>query len=49
MLSKVEGFRRTLLGKEITSAAVAKDLGVILGPCLTNSDHFRLHGAARPD
>ena len=34
MLSKVEDFPKTLLGKEITPTAVAKDLGVILDPCL---------------
>lgn len=30
MVSKVDDFRLTLLGKEITPAAFAKDLGVIL-------------------
>jgi len=34
MVSKVEDFRLTLIGKEITPAAFAKDLGVILDPCL---------------
>ena len=53
MVSKVEDFRLNLLGKEITPATVAKDLGVILDPCLTYNDHsfnsVRLHGAPRPD
>ena len=40
MISKVEDFRVTLLGKEITSATVAKDLGVVLDPCLTYNDHI---------
>ena len=40
MVSKVEDFRLTLLGKEITPATVAKDLGVILDPCLTYNDHI---------
>ena len=35
MVSKVEDFCLTILGKEITPAAIAKDLGVILDPCLT--------------
>ena len=39
MVSKVEDFRLTLLGKEITPATVAKDLGVILDPSLTYNDH----------
>ena len=49
MLSKVEDFPKTLLGKEITLAAVVKDLGVILYPCLTYTDQnsVQLHGAAR--
>lgn len=34
MVSKVEDFSLTSLGKEITPAAVAKDLGVNLDPCL---------------
>jgi len=33
MVSKVEDFRLTILGKEITPAAFANDLGVILDPC----------------
>ena len=40
MVSKVEDFRLLLLGKEITSATVAKDRGVILDPCLTHNDHI---------
>ena len=40
MVSKVEDFRPTLLGKEITPATVAKDLGVILDPCLTYNYHI---------
>ena len=40
MVSKVEDFRLTLLGKEITPATVAKDLGVILDPSLTYNDHI---------
>ena len=40
MVSKVEDFRQNLLGKEITPATVAKDLGVILDPCLTYNDHI---------
>ena len=40
MVSKVEDFRLNLLGKEITPATVAKDLGVILDPCLTYNDHI---------
>ena len=40
MISKVEDFRLTLLGKEITPATVAKDLGVVLDPCLTYNDHI---------
>ena len=51
MLSKVEDFPKTLFVKKITPAAVAKDLGVILDPCLTCTDHsfnsVQLHGAAR--
>lgn len=39
MVSKVEDFSLTLLGKEITPAPVAKDLGVILAPCLTYNSH----------
>ena len=39
MVSKVGDFHLTLLGKEITPATVAKDLGVILDPCLTYNDH----------
>ena len=37
MISKVEDFRLTLLGKKITPTATAsaKDLGVILDSCLT--------------
>ena len=35
MISKVEDFRLTLLGKKITPTASAKDLGVILDSCLT--------------
>ena len=35
MVCKVEEFRLTLLGKDITPATVAKDLGVLLDPCLT--------------
>ena len=40
MVGKVEDFRLTLLGKEITPATVANDLGVILDPCLTYNDHI---------
>ena len=40
MVSKVEDFRLTLSGKEITPATVAKDLGVILDPCLAYNDHI---------
>ena len=40
MVSKVEDFRLTLLGKEITPATVVKDLGVLLDPCLTYNDHI---------
>ena len=40
MVSKVEDFRPTLLGKEITPAAFAKVLGVILDSCLTNNDYI---------
>ena len=40
MVSKVEDFRLTLIGKEITPATVAKDLGVILDPSLTYHDHI---------
>ena len=40
MVSKVDDFRLTLLGKEIIPAAFAKDLGVILDPCLTYNDHI---------
>ena len=49
MVSKVEEFPLNLLGKEITPAAVVKDLGVILYPCLTYTDQnsVQLHGAAR--
>ena len=32
MVSKVEDFRLNLLGKKITPATVAKDLGVVLDP-----------------
>ena len=40
MVSKVEDFHLTLLGKEITPATTAKDLEVILDPCLTYNDHI---------
>ena len=40
MVSKVEDFRLNLLGKKITPATVAKDLGVVLDPCLTYNDHI---------
>ena len=40
MVSKVRDFRLNLLGKEIIPATVAKDLGVILDPCLTYIDHI---------
>ena len=40
MVSKVEDFRLNLLGKKITPATVAKDLGVVLDPCLTCNDHI---------
>ena len=40
MVSKVEDFRLNLLGKKKTPATVAKDLGVVLAPCLTHNDHI---------
>ena len=40
MVSKVEDFRLTLLATEIALDTVAKDLGVILDPCLTYNDHM---------
>ena len=40
MVSKVEDFRLNLLGKEISPAIVAKDMGVILDPCLTYNEHI---------
>ena len=40
MISKVEDSRLTLLRKEITPTAFAKDLGVILDSCLTYNDHI---------
>ena len=40
MFSKVEGFRLTLLGEEITSTAFAKDLGVIMDSCMTYNEHI---------
>ena len=40
MVSKVEDFRLNLLGKKITPATVAKDLGIVLDPCLTYNDHI---------
>ena len=42
MVSKVEDFRLTLLRKEISPAivTVAKDLGVLLYPCLTYNNHI---------
>ena len=40
MVSKVEDFRLNLLGKKITPATVAKDLGVVLDLCLTYNDHI---------
>ena len=39
MITKVEDFRLTLLGKEITPVASAKDLGVLLDSSLTYNDH----------
>ena len=40
MVSKVEDFRLNLLEKKITPTTVAKDLGVVLDPCLTYNDHI---------
>ena len=40
MVSKVEDVRLTLLGKEITPAAFAKVLGVILDSCVTYTDYI---------
>ena len=39
IISKVEDFRLTLLGKEISPAASSKDLGVPLDTNLTYNDH----------
>jgi len=40
MVRKVKGLRLALLGKEIAPTAFAKDLRVILDPCLTYNDHI---------
>ena len=39
MVNKAEDFRLTLLGKEITPADSAKDLGVLLDSSLTYNEH----------
>ena len=39
LVRKVEGLHLSLLGKELTPAKSAKDLGVILDPNLTYEDH----------
>ena len=39
LISKVEGLHLSLLGKELTPAKSAKDLGVILDSNLTYNDH----------
>lgn len=40
MVRKVDDLRLSLLGKDLTPAKFAKDLGVILDPNLTYKDHI---------